>query len=169
MQVLCFSSDMTMKIEKTTTVSAADNTRSLKRPVGQLGFTLIEVLIVVAILGIIASIAIPSYGSYMTKTRRVDAITLLTEVAGEQQRFFSENNRYAETMTDMGYPNAEELSENGYYNVSVTASTPSSFTVTAQPVAGGAQDDDVECGSFTINSAGQKGVAGATKTAQECW
>ncbi len=133
------------------------------------GFTLIEVMIAVAILGIIAAIAIPSYSAYMNKTRRVDAVTLLSEIAGEQQRFFTENNRYATDLTEMGYPDAAEESENGYYSVSVSASTRSSYTLIAEPVAGAAQENDTDCGSFTITSTGIKGVEGAAKPADQCW
>ena len=158
-----------MNTEKTTALYSTSSAAPLRRQSGQSGFTLIEVMIVVAILALIAAIAIPSYSSYITKTRRVDAVTILTEVAGEQQRYFSEFNRYAPAMTDMGYPADSQLSENGYYSVSVSDSSPSSFTVTAQPVAGGAQESDTECGSFTINSAGQKGVVDATSTARDCW
>ena len=141
-------------------------------PVGfikQGGFTLIEVMIVVAIIAIIAAFGIPSYNSYMEKTRRVDAVTILSEIAGEQQRFYTENNRYAADMTEMGYPAATALSENGFYSASVTDSTGSSYTVTATPVAGEAQENDTGCASFTINSAGIKGVEGATLSAAECW
>ena len=133
------------------------------------GFTLIEVMIVVAIISIIAAFGIPSYTSYMEKTRRVEAKTILSEIAGEQQRFFTENNRFAADLTEMGYPTAAMLSENGFYSASVTANTASSYTITAAPVAGGAQESDSDCGSFTINSAGIKGVDGAALAADECW
>ena len=128
-------------------------------------------MIVVAIIGIIAAIGVPSYTTYMEKTRRVDAVTILSEIAGEQQRFYTENNRYAADMTEMGYPDAAVLSENGFYSATVTAidGNGSSYTVTATPVAGGAQEDDTDCASFTINSAGIKGVEGATLTARDCW
>lgn len=133
------------------------------------GFSLIEVMIVVAILGIILGIGVPSYSSYMEKTRRADAIALLSEVAGEQERFFTENNRYATTMTEMGYTAATELSENGFYGVSVTASGGTTFTLTAAPIAGEPQENDTKCGSFTINSAGSKGVVNASLPAEKCW
>lgn len=133
------------------------------------GFTLIEVTIVVAIIAIIAAVGIPSYTSYIEKTRRVDAMTMLSEIAGEQQRFFTENNRFAADLTQMGYSNAVMLSENGFYSISVTDNTPSTYTITAAPVAGGPQASDTDCGSLTINSAGVKGVEDATRPADECW
>ena len=131
----------------------------------QKGFTLIEVLIVVAILGIIAAIAIPSYTSFMNKTRRVDAITILSELAGEQQRFLSENNRYGTSSADLGYATDPLLSEDGHYTVSIQNPTATSFILTATPVAGGAQAGDTECGAFTLNSGGVKGSNNGTA----CW
>lgn len=132
------------------------------------GFTLIEVLITVAILGIIAAIALPSYTSYMTKTRRTEAKTLLTEAAGEQQRYYSENNSYADKLTVIGYPADSVESEGGNYTVSVTAQSATSFTLRATRVAGKSQADDAECGDFEINSLGAKNITG-TGTVANCW
>ncbi len=132
------------------------------------GFTLIEVLIVVAILGIIAAVAIPSYSSYITKTRRAEAMALLTEVAGEQERYFSENNSYAAALTEIGYPADAIDSEAGSYSVSITAQTATSFTLTAARVAGKPQERDDECGDLTINSIGTKGITGSGSVA-DCW
>ncbi len=131
----------------------------------QKGFTLIEVMIVVAILGIILAVAVPSYSSFMQKTRRADAITILSEVAGEQQRFISEQNRYATDMTEMGYPNDPMTSEEGYYTISVANPTPTSYVLTATPVVGEAQEKDAECGAFTLNSGGVKDADGGI----DCW
>lgn len=132
------------------------------------GFSLIELVIVIAIIAIIAAVAVPSYNSYMTKTRRVEATSFLTEVAGEQQRYFSENNSYAEKLTEIGYPNDEMLTENGYYSVSVTAFGTSTFTLTAARVANKAQAGDNDCGDFQLNSIGSKQVTGAAP-ADTCW
>lgn len=131
----------------------------------QKGFTLIEILIVVAILGIIAAIAIPSYTSFMNKTRRTDAMTILTELAGEQQRYLSENNRYANDLTDLGYPNDPFTTVEGFYTVSVENPSATSYVLTATPVPGGPQAGDTECGAFTLNSGGVKGSNSGT----ECW
>jgi len=133
------------------------------------GFSLIEVLIVVAIIGIIAAVAIPSYTSYMEKARRADAASFLTEVASEQFRFFSEYNRYGTTMAELGYGNdAVENSKEGFYTVSITSNSDTNYLLTAAPVAGGPQANDTECGSFTLSSSNQKGVTG-TASAAECW
>lgn len=135
------------------------------------GFSLIELMIVVAIIGIIAAVALPSYSKYMEKTRRLDATSFLIEAAGEQVRFFSENNRYGAIMGELGYgadDAATTESEDGHYTISVESDTETSFVLTATPVAGGLQAGDTECGSFTLNSSEQKGVTG-TIDAANCW
>jgi len=131
----------------------------------QKGFSIIELLIALAIFAIVTAIAIPSYTSFMNEARRADAIAMLTEVAGEQQRFLSEQNRYAVDMTEMGYPADPMTSAEGYYSISVANPTPTSFVLTAARVVGEAQEDDAECGDFTLNSGGVKGAAGGV----DCW
>lgn len=135
----------------------------------QAGFTLIEILIVVAIVGILAAIAVPNYSSYMIDGRRTDAITFLSEVAGEQIRYFSDNNQYADDMKELGYGDAATfVTPEGYYLVSVT--TPAdmaSFVLTATPVAGGKQAGDAECQAFTINDKNVRKNVGGTDT--DCW
>lgn len=133
------------------------------------GFSLIELLIVIAILGIIAAVAMPFYTNYMVEARRVDAVTFLTEVASEQIRFFSENNRYGTTMAELGYGNdAVENSNDGFYTVSITTNSPTSYVLTATPVTTGPQANDSECAAFTLTSSSQKGVTG-TANANDCW
>lgn len=129
------------------------------------GFTLIEVMIAVVILSILVAIAVPSYSSFITKSRRGDATNMLLDVAGEQQRFLSEQNRYATSMAELGYDNDPTLSENGYYAVSVATPTPSTFVLTATPVAGEAQASDSECGAFSLRSNGVQGADGGI----DCW
>ena len=126
-------------------------------------------MIVVAILGIILAIGVPAYQQFVVKSKRVEATSLLMEAAGEQQRFYTENNRFATDMTEMGYATAQIASETGLYTVSVTASTRSSYTLTAMPVATESQANDADCGSFTINSGGLKGIVGGTEAAEDCW
>ncbi len=133
------------------------------------GFTLIEVMIVVAIIGIIASIAVPSYGKYVTDARRTDAITFLSEAAGEQTRFFSANNQYATTMKQLGYGTADTyVTPEGHYTISVEDSgSVSKFKLKATPVANGKQAGDAECTSFTISHTGAKTATGTQ--ADHCW
>ena len=132
------------------------------------GFTLIELMITISIIGILLAVAIPSYSSYLQDSRRTDAVTVLLEVAGEQERFFAENNSYAATMADLGYGTGTQnsyASQEGHYNVSVSAQTARTYTLTATPVANGAQASDA-CGNFMVTSTGGRSVTG---TATDCW
>lgn len=140
------------------------------RPARNDGFTLIEVLITVAIIGILAAIAVPSYSIYITKANRTDAMTFLSEVAGEQQRYFSENNQYAEKMSELGYGTANSAaSPEAHYSVSISNPNGAGkgYLLTATPVNGGRQQGDDECKSFTISSTGVKGNTGGSHS--DCW
>jgi type IV pilus assembly protein PilE len=135
------------------------------------GFTMIELIIVVAIVGILAAVAIPVYSQYMTQTRRVDAIAFLEEVAGEQAQFFSNNNRYAADLEELGYGAAATFdSVKGYYTISSAypnAPSTSSFLLTATPVSGELQDSDTDCASLTLSSNGVKQATGPL--GKDCW
>jgi len=147
----------------------ADRPRPTPTPTRARAFTLVELLIVVAILGIVAAIAVPSYAGYLTQVRRSDATILLTEAAGEQVRYFSEFNAYTSDLRELGYALADAVpSDEGHYTLSaaVDAADPSRFVLTATPVPGGLQAGDTDCGRFTINHNGVKGSSG---TGEGCW
>jgi len=136
------------------------------------GFTLIELMIVVVVIGILSAVAYPAYTDHMFKSRRSDAKTVLADIASKQQQYFADNKTYANTVAELGVP---ALSTKGYYNIlmngtgavvsgGVTIYT--GFTVTAQPIAAGPQGGDTKCTSLTITSSGKKTHSG---TAAECW
>lgn len=140
----------------------------------QHGFTLIEVMIVVAMIAILASIALPSYESYMRKTRRIDAKNSLLDLAMRQEKFFSINNKYSATAADLGYsalPYAVPSSNNNsYYDLSISLSTNTqSYTATATPK--GPQLNDAECYAYTLASTGQRGnqKSSTTLAPEKCW
>lgn len=139
------------------------------KKIKQQGFTLIEIVVAVAIVAIVAAVAIPSYSRYMTDTRRIDAISFLQEVAGEQTRFFTDNNRYATTMSELGYGTNDTYdSPEGHYSISIVNAVPTSFTLTAAPVAGSPQIKDTNCGSLSLDSTGLKDATGPGGIAA-CW
>lgn len=134
------------------------------------GFTLIELVIVVAIIGIVAAIAVPSYARYVERTRRVDATAFLAEVAGEQERYFSENNAYARTsMKELGYGAADtHPTPEGHYVVSIAPLGARGYTLTATAVPGGRQANDTDCAVLSLTSTGVKTPSAAAGGAN-CW
>ena len=134
------------------------------------GFTLIEMMIVVAIIGILASIALPNYTKYVLQSRRTIAINAILDLAGKQARYYTIGNTYTGSLLTLGYANDPMLvsdTANPFYSLSVVpGSTANSFTLQAVPQ--NAQVNDTECGTFKITQLGQKTVTG-TSSAASCW
>jgi type IV pilus assembly protein PilE len=116
------------------------------------GFTLIEIMIVVAVIAILASIALPSYNNYLRKARRADAQAALTDIASRQQQYLMDARAYAPDLATLSY--TPQASVTDWYGIAITvAGPPPSFTVTATPVAGKDQTKD---GTLELTSTGAK-------------
>ena len=130
------------------------------------GFTLIEVMIVVAIIGIIAAIAVPSYQSYVENSRRNIAKSDLVELAHWMERRYSENFDYRDDGNDPSLPFTMSPRDNAagkqFYDISFDGTVGrGSFVLQAEPVHGQSGDD---CGILTLDDQGNKGAA-----EDDCW
>ena len=126
------------------------------------GFTLMELMIVVAIVGILAAIAFPAYQNQMLASRRSDGQSAIMNMAALMEAYYTENNTYVgANTTTLGITNA---SQQGYYTVSVTAASATGYTLSATPVAGGPQVADTTCSPLTITNTNVKGPTPTT-----CW
>jgi type IV pilus assembly protein PilE len=125
--------------------------------VKQRGFTLIELMITVAVVGILGAIAYPSYKGAMVKNRRAAAQAYLSDVAQRQQQYLMDNRSYTTDYTALRVTQPPDVTR--FYTLSITAaaSTPPTFTATAAPISGGSQVND---GTLTLTSNGTKLPAG---------
>ena len=116
------------------------------------GFTLIEVLITIAILGILTAIMIPSHNNSTTKSRRTDAKIALMESASTLEKCYVINNQYDHDSCN-SYPasgNDMVYSAEGHYKIVATILSATTFTLTASPVSNSPQAHDNHCATFTI-------------------
>jgi type IV pilus assembly protein PilE len=135
-----------------------------RRAPGGRGITLIELMITVAIIGILAAIVYPSYREQIVRTRRADGKAALLRAAAREEQYFMDNKTYTSDITRLGFP-ASGKSDEGHYAVSVTAADANTFTLQARPLS---PHTDAVCGNLTLNSLGVKGESGSGSVA-DCW
>lgn len=142
------------------------------------GFTLIELIIVVLIVGILAAVSFPAYKDYIRQARRTEAQGVLEGLAQAMQRHFTQNTTYASAITGSApkppniYPTQAPLDgATKYYNLRVTAVTATTFTVQAQPIAGG---DQATNGLLQLNHLDQRvwdrdNDGNLAESSDSCW
>jgi type IV pilus assembly protein PilE len=140
------------------------------------GFTLIELMVVVAIVAIIFAVAFPSYERYIVRAKRAVGQNVLMQVADRQQQFFMDNKRFAADLTNLGFTaNPFIVDDDGastvvgdadaVYSVALSNVTATTWTATATPL-NGQLSRDTSCANLTMNQAGAKGKSGA---GDNCW
>ncbi len=152
-----------------------------KTPIGFRGFTLIEMMIVVAIIGVLGSLAVASYQGSLIKTRRSEAKTFLNQIMQQEEKYYTENMTYTNQLggAGLGYSSNQPLSENHHYRVRAIrcSHTPGTgggavpwsecVRLEARPISA-AQLKDTRCKKLRLDSRGRKSETG-TGTVGECW
>ena len=137
------------------------------------GFTLVELMVTVAIVAILATIATTSYTSQVRKSRRTDARSALLDLAGREEKLFSTTNAYTATLSNLGYSSATIGSSPGTYTVTVVSPDPAqlpatqpNYLITATGI--NAQAGDAECLTLSVDQTGNQKSTGTAPVAT-CW
>lgn len=131
------------------------------------GFTLIEIMIVVAIVAILSAIAYPAYQDQVRKGRRADAMAQMLTLAQAYERFYTSNNTYAGFWATVPANERRSPASGTAYYAMTSTETATTFVITATPQAASGQNND-RCGSLGINQAGLKTKTGSAAI-EECW
>lgn len=133
----------------------------------QYGFSLIELMVVVAIIAILSAIAFPSYRKYVVRSHRTDAQRALMDLAGRQERFYYSNNAYATELSALG---SNSSAAGSYYQLSIdpAGTSTTAYLMTATAV-GTQQADDAQCQTLSLDQAGRRLSTGTTSNDPACW
>ncbi len=128
------------------------------------GVTLLELMIVIVVLALIVTVAIPNYREYSARAKRTEARAALLQIATNQERHYLQNNTYTTDMSELGFAATGcNTTNSGSYSVCVTAANANNFTATATYQNSDAEYD--KCRTWTINGAGQQSSTPYT----DCW
>ncbi|MGY4533750.1 type IV pilus assembly protein PilE [Pseudomonas sp. TE3786] len=125
------------------------------------GFTLVELMLVVTVIGILAAIVYPNYQEYVMRSNRTEGIALLNDAAARQERYFAQNNTYADTSAKLGLSGQ---SPNKMYTLDISNTSASTYTLTVTP-----SRTDAKCGNLSVTQAGTKDKTGTAATVADCF
>lgn len=131
------------------------------------GFTLIELMVVVTIIGVVAAIAYPNYTQYTLRSNRSAAQSFILGVANKQEQYILDARKYTDKLATLNMTTPSEVSKNYDITISGVATNPPTYTITATP-KGTQASKDTQCKNLTIDQAGTKGRSG-TGAVADCW
>lgn len=142
------------------------------------GFTLIELMVVIVITAILASIAVPAYTNSVRKSRRTEAKTALLDLAAREERYFATQNIYSSSPAALAYGSgATPVSVGTYYSITsissspASATTPGGYVLQVAPSAGSPQLQDSSCQLFQVDQTGKQSSqdGGGNDSSTTCW